>query len=101
MVKRAAIYDPYLDTLGGGERYCLTVAEILLKHGYKVDLFWSGDQDLIKKAIKRFSLNLNGLNLVKDIFQIKPKQIDFIEEELGVSGSVKGPLEPKLPGETE
>jgi hypothetical protein len=29
------------------------------------------------------------------------KMIDDIEEELGVSGSVKGPLEPKLPGETE
>jgi len=39
---RAAIYDPYLDTLGGGERYCLTVAEILLKNGWQVDLFWSG-----------------------------------------------------------
>ena len=33
MEKRAAIYDPYLDTLGGGERYCLTVAEILLIAG--------------------------------------------------------------------
>ena len=81
MAKRAAIYDPYLDTLGGGERYCLTVAEILLKHGYQVDLFWSGDQTLIEKAIKRFSLNLDGLNLVEDVFKIKPKQIDFLEEE--------------------
>ena len=81
MVKRAAIYDPYLDTLGGGERYCLTVAEILLKHGYKVDLFWSGKQDLIEKAEQRFSLNLKGLNLVKDIFQIKPHQIDLFEEK--------------------
>ena len=33
MRKQAAIYDPYLDTLGGGERYCLTIAEILLKKG--------------------------------------------------------------------
>ena len=81
MVKRAAIYDPYLDTLGGGERYCLTVAEILLKHGYKVDLFWSGKQDLIEKATQRFSLKLNGINLVNDIFQIKPKQIDLLEGE--------------------
>lgn len=80
MGKRAAIYDPYLDTLGGGERYCLTVAEILLKHGYKVDLFWSGNQDLIEKASQRFSLKLTGLNLVKDIFNIKPKQIDLFEE---------------------
>ena len=57
-IKKAAIYDPYLDTLGGGERYCLTVAEILLKNGYKVDIFWSGDKTLIEKAEKRFSLDL-------------------------------------------
>jgi len=81
MRKQAAIYDPYLDTLGGGERYCLTVAEILLKNGYKVDLFWSGDENLIQKAEQRFSLKLEGLNLVKDIFHIKPKQIDFFEEK--------------------
>ena len=95
MVKRAAIYDPYLDTLGGGERYCLTVAEILLKHGYKVDLFWSGDQDLIEKATKRFSLNLEGLNLTKDIFQIKPRQIDFLEEEQNLSRFINHSLNPQ------
>lgn len=80
MVKHAAIYDPYLDTLGGGERYCLSVAEILLKHNYKVDLFWSGDKTLVEKAEKRFSLNLNGLNIVPDIFEIKPQKLEFLEE---------------------
>ncbi|MGI5841354.1 MAG: glycosyltransferase family 4 protein [Patescibacteria group bacterium] len=80
MQLKAAIYDPYLDTLGGGERYCLTVAEILLKNHYSVDLFWSGDPSLIKKAEKRFSLKLKGLNTEPDIFQIKPQRIDFIED---------------------
>lgn len=94
MVKRAAIYDPYLDTLGGGERYCLTVAEILLKHGFKVDLFWSGNQDLIEKATQRFSLDLEGLNLVKDIFQIKPKQINLLEEEQNLSRFINRSLSP-------
>ena len=95
MVKRAAIYDPYLDTLGGGERYCLTVAEILLKHGYKVDLFWSGNQDLIEKAKQRFSLKLEGINLVKDIFQIKPKQIDLFEEEQNLFKVINRSLNPQ------
>lgn len=80
MQKRVAIYDPYLDTLGGGERYCLTIAEILLKKGYKVDLFWSGKEDLIDKAEKRFSLNLKGVNIVTDIFEFKPKKMEFLEE---------------------
>ena len=76
-IKKAAIYDPYLDTLGGGERYCLTVAEILLKNGYKVDIFWSGDKTLIEKAEKRFSLDLKDLNIVPDIFGIKPQNLNF------------------------
>jgi len=80
MVKQAAIYDPYLDTLGGGERYTLTVAEILLKNGYHVDLFWSGDSSIIEKAEKRFSLDLSGLNVVSDIFEIKPRKLEFLEE---------------------
>ena len=76
---RAAIYDPYLDTLGGGERYCLTVAEILLKHNWQVDLFWSGDQDLLTRAQERFSLKLDDLHLVPDVFQIKAQKIDILE----------------------
>ena len=76
---KAAIYDPYLDTLGGGERYCLTVAQILLKHHWQVDLFWSGEKDLINRAQKRFSLDLNGLRLVPDVFQIKAQKIDMLE----------------------
>ena len=82
MVKRAAVYDPYLDTFGGGERYCLTVAEILLMAGWKVDLFWSGDPSLIKTAETRFSLVLNGLNLVPDIFGLVPQNLDLIEDQL-------------------
>jgi glycosyltransferase involved in cell wall biosynthesis len=80
MIKKAAIYDPYLDTLGGGERYCLTVAEFLLKNNYSVDLFWSGDSNLIAKAQQRFNLNLSQVNLVPDIFNIIPQRIDCVED---------------------
>jgi len=76
---KAAIYDPYLDTLGGGERYCLTVAEILLTNGWQVDLFWSGDPKLIDLAQTRFGLKLDGLNIVPDIFGITNTNIDATE----------------------
>lgn len=66
--KLAAIYDPYLATLGGGERYCLTVAEILKKRGFKVDLFWSGSSSVVNLAQDRFSLDLSDLRLQADIF---------------------------------
>jgi glycosyltransferase involved in cell wall biosynthesis len=77
MTKKAAIYDPYLDTLGGGERYCLSVAEILLKNGYSVDLFWSGDRSLISRAQDRFSLSIDKINIVPDIFHIHKERIDL------------------------
>lgn len=81
MTKKAAIYDPYLDTLGGGERYCLTVAEILLKNNFQVDLIWSGSQDLISKAEKRFSLDLTNIKIVPDIFSLQPQNFNLSQEE--------------------
>ena len=79
MSLKAAIYDPYLDTLGGGERYCLSVAEILLKNSYQVDIFWSGKQDIVSLAEKRFDLHLNGINCLPDIFGLSHQKIDLIE----------------------
>jgi glycosyltransferase involved in cell wall biosynthesis len=95
MAKKAAIYDPYLDTLGGGERYCLTVAEILLKNGYQVDLFWSGDSSLVEKAEKRFSLNLKKLKIVPDVFCIKPQNIDLLEENDKISKFINHAVNPQ------
>ena len=80
MIKKAGIYDPYLDTLGGGERYCLTVAEILIKNGYQVDLFWNGDPQFISKAAERFSLDIEKINVVADIFENDANKLDSIED---------------------
>lgn len=64
---RAGIYDPYLDTLGGGERYTLTFANSLAKLGYEVDIFWN-DQSIGKKIKERFGFDVDGLNFVDNIF---------------------------------
>lgn len=63
---RAAIHNPYLDTLGGGERYTLAVAESLLNAGYYVDIEWK--DSLIKKSLEdRFGRKLDKINFVSDI----------------------------------
>lgn len=54
---KAAIYNPYLDTLGGGERYTLTFAKILAEVGYDVDIEWK-EKDIKEKLSKRFGLKL-------------------------------------------
>jgi len=63
---KAAIYNPYLNTLGGGERYTLTFAKVLLDNGYKVDLEWK-DEDIKEKLETRFGMDLSKINIVSDI----------------------------------
>src|SRR3989344_5873987 len=63
---RAAIYNPYLDTLGGGERYTMAFAKVLNELGYRVDVQWS-DLKIKKQLEERFGINLKDINFVKDI----------------------------------
>lgn len=63
---RAAIHNPYLDTLGGGERYTCVFAEMLAKNGYMVDMEWK-DSEIKEKLTNRFGVNLEGVNIVNDI----------------------------------
>ena len=68
-IKTAVLFDPYLDTLGGGERYILTIAQILLDSGWQVDLAWH-DQNTLKNAQNRFGLNLKGLTVSSEYYQL-------------------------------
>ncbi len=58
---KAGIFDPYLDTIGGGERYSMTFAEALLKKGWQVDVFWP-DGEIKEKITQKFLLDLNNLS---------------------------------------
>lgn len=64
---KAGIYDPYLDTLGGGERYTLFFALCLVRLGYKVDVFWN-EKSIKEKIKKRFGFDVDNLNFVDNIF---------------------------------
>lgn len=63
---KAAIYNPYLDSLGGGERYSMAVATVLTKSGYKVDIEWP-DEAISQKLEDRFGIDLSGVNFVPSI----------------------------------
>ena len=67
---KAGIFDPYLDTLGGGERYTMTVAYCLAKKGWQVDVFWD-DRGVGKKLEKRLGIDLRKINFVPNIFKEK------------------------------
>lgn len=63
---KAAIFNPYLDTLGGGERYTLSFANILVKNGWDVDVEWK-DSKLSQVLEKRFEIDTKNINFVSDI----------------------------------
>lgn len=72
---RAAIFDPYLDTVGGGERYVMTVANILNKKGWSVDVEWK-NRDIAHKLEQRFGSRLSDINFVPSIN--KGRGYDFV-----------------------
>lgn len=65
-IMKVAIYNPYLDTLGGGERYTMAVATTLRDAGYSVEIQWK-DQVIRKKLEERFDINLKFIDFVSDI----------------------------------
>lgn len=61
-IKSAAVYDPYLETLGGGERYLLQLLKVFDKAGIKIDLIW--DEPSVIASIKnRFDLEFDNLDV--------------------------------------
>ncbi|MCK4588223.1 glycosyltransferase family 4 protein [Candidatus Woesebacteria bacterium] len=63
---KAAIYNPYLDTLGGGERYTMGVARALVAKNYRVDVEWK-DTSIKEKLEKRFGIDLSNVNFIENI----------------------------------
>ena len=67
---KVAIYSPYLDTFGGGEKYMATIAEAFSKSS-DVDVFLDkhlnsfGAEFLKKKLADRFKLKLQNVNFIQ------------------------------------
>ena len=63
---KAGIYNQYLDTLGGGERYTLSFAKVLVDLGYQVDVEWK-NQEIKKNLEERFGMDLSNINIVENV----------------------------------
>ncbi|MDD3679376.1 MAG: glycosyltransferase [Candidatus Shapirobacteria bacterium] len=77
MIKRAALYTPYAKTLGGGERYLLTLAQVLLDSGWQVETTFE-NKKLLDQARQRFNLSLEGLDLLSKNKFYKGKISNFL-----------------------
>lgn len=66
--KRVGLYNPYLDTLGGGEKHTLSILEVFAEQGYEINIFW--DKDLKQEIKNRFNLQcIDTLKFLPNIFK--------------------------------
>lgn len=63
---RIGIFDPYVDDLGGGEKYMIAIAECLSKK-HEVYVFWDNKEDIVE-LLQRFPLDLSRVSITKNIF---------------------------------
>lgn len=56
---KAGFYTPYLDSLGGGERYMLSLVQMLNELEWKTVLFWSGET-VNERVRDKFGINIDG-----------------------------------------
>lgn len=73
---KIGIYDKYLHTLGGGERYIASMARYLSDRGHEVQFITHTAVEL-ERLEERFNISMAGLNL-----QILPEQPDEVLSDL-------------------
>lgn len=76
---KIGIFDPYLDTLSGGEKYMLTIASCL-SFSNEVYLFWdpSKAQEIKEKAHNKLGIDISSVKFSPNIFSSKQSPISRI-----------------------
>lgn len=66
---KIGIFDPYLDSLSGGEKYMLTIAKELSSR-HKVFVFWdlAEEKEIRKRSLEKLDINLSSIFFAKNIF---------------------------------
>jgi glycosyltransferase involved in cell wall biosynthesis len=78
---KALIYDPYLRTMGGGERYVLGVAEALRKINYEI-YFAYGRQTTLNRAKRRFGIDTASYKVDPDAYHLFKHKGSIIKKYL-------------------
>lgn len=61
-------YNPYNNTLGGGEYYLFLMMQQFINKDNRV-IYYSSDKDILKKAQKQFDIDLKGIIVEDPIFE--------------------------------
>lgn len=78
---KIGIYDPYLDTMSGGERYMLSITRCLAKN-HQVSLFWdpTQEEEIKNEAQRRFAMDLKNVSFVPSIFTPETSLLQRIQK---------------------
>lgn len=77
---RIGLFDPYLDTLSGGEKYMLSAASCLAQK-HEVFIFWdkNKENEIKKVALNKLGIDLSSVKFYRNIFD---KDVSFISRFL-------------------
>lgn len=66
---RIGLFDPYMDTLSGGEKYMLSAASCLAQK-HEVFIFWDKDKEgeIKKVALNKLGIDLSSVKFYRNIF---------------------------------
>jgi glycosyltransferase involved in cell wall biosynthesis len=66
---KIGIFDPYLDTLSGGEKYMLSIASCLAQEN-EVFIFWDEEKgaEIKREAIRKLNIDLSSVKFYRNIF---------------------------------
>lgn len=66
---RIGVFDPYLDTLSGGEKYMLSIASCLSSQ-HEVFIFWDKEKEsqIKQTASRKLGIDLSSVKFYKNIF---------------------------------
>lgn len=66
MKKKIALYNPYLDVMGGGERHILSIMQVLEENGFEINIFW--EKNISKEIKDKLGIEFKNLNFLPNIF---------------------------------
>lgn len=64
--KTAALYNPYLDTLGGGEKHTLQIMKTLEDLGFNIHIYWN--KDLSRVISDKFDIDCTDFKFIPNVF---------------------------------
>lgn len=67
---KIGIFDPYLDSLSGGEKYILTAVTCLVSLGHEVSIFWDAkaEREIKSKALEKLGIDITKVAFAENIF---------------------------------